>query len=40
MITQEHFINVSRSKIADVRTSELDAKLAPGNLGPWNFVFW
>jgi hypothetical protein len=27
-------------KIVDVRTSELDAKLAEVNVGPWYFVFF
>jgi hypothetical protein len=30
----------NHSKIADVQTSEVDAKLAPVNMGPWNLVYW
>jgi hypothetical protein len=26
--------------MADFQTSEVDAKLAPVNMGPWNFVYW
>jgi hypothetical protein len=26
--------------MVDVQTSEMDAKLAPVNVGPWNYVCW
>jgi hypothetical protein len=30
----------NHSKMADVQTSEVNAKLASVNVGPWNFVYW
>jgi hypothetical protein len=33
-------VDSTTPQMADLQTSYVDAKLAPVNVGPWNFVFW
>jgi hypothetical protein len=32
--------SLNHSKMAEIQTSEVGAKLTPVNVRPWNFVYW